>query len=62
MYSHTIDTERLRKDLLEECYGGFFVGGYGAALMESFDIEKASEEELLEIAKRSGIDIDRYFI
>ena len=56
----TIDIEELRKDLKQECYGAFFVGSFGGALMESFDIECASPEELIEIADEKGIDLEKY--
>ena len=56
----TIDIEKLREDLKQECYGAFFVGGFGGALMESFDLEKASPEELVEIAEKKGIDLRNY--
>ena len=56
----TIDIEKLREDLKQECYGAFFVGGFGGALMESFDLEKASPERLVEIAEKKGIDLRNY--
>ena len=56
----TIDIEQLREDLKQECYGAFFVGGFGGALMESFDLEKASSEKLVEIAEKKGIDLRKY--
>ena len=52
----TIDIEKLREDLKQECYGAFFVGGFGGALMESFDLDRASPEELVDIAGKKGID------
>ena len=55
-----IDVDELRKDMLNEDYGAFFVGGYGGALMESFDVEKASDEELVEMAMKQGIDLGKY--
>ena len=58
----TIDIEELRKNLKQECYGAFFGGGFGGALMESFDLEKASPEELVKIAERKGIDLSEYEI
>lgn len=58
----TIDIEELRKNLKQECYGAFFGGGFGGALMESFDLEKALPEELIEIAERKGIDLSEYEI
>lgn len=55
-----IDMERLRKDLKEECMGAFFGGGFGAALIESFDVDRALPEELIEMAQRQGIDLRKY--
>ena len=56
----TIDIEALREDLKQECYGAFFGGGFGGALIETFDIEKASPEKLIEIAEKKGIDLRDY--
>ncbi len=56
----TIDIDKLREDLKEECYGAFFVGGLGGALMEASDIEKASPEKILEIAQEQGVDLKKY--
>ena len=55
-----IDVEALRKDLMDDSFGAFFGGGYGGALFESFDIEKATPDELVEIARRKGIDLSKY--
>lgn len=56
----TIDVEKLREDLKQECYGAFFVGGFGGALMESFDLERVSPEKLVEIAEKKGVDLKKY--
>ena len=55
-----INIELLRKDMLEECYGSFFGGGDGIAMIDSFDIEKASPEELVRMAIEQGIDLRKY--
>jgi len=55
-----IDIEKLREDLKQESYGAFFGGGYGGALMESFDVEKASPEKLIEIAQKNNINLQKY--
>lgn len=55
-----IDIEALREDMKEECLGAFFGGGLGGALMESFDIENASPEELVKMAKRQGVNLNKY--
>ena len=55
-----IDIDKLKEDLKNDCCGAFFGGGFGGALMEAADIENASPEELVEIARRKGIDLSRY--
>ena len=44
----------------EECYGAFFGGGFGGALVESFDLEGASPEELVAVALDKEIDLSKY--
>ena len=56
----TIDIDKLRKDMLDNCYALYFASDIIAALAETPDIEKASDEELIEIAKKQGIDLRRY--
>lgn len=56
----TIDVDELRDDMRNECLGAFFGGGFGGALVESFDVDKATPEELVEMAQRQGIDLRRY--
>lgn len=55
-----IDINALREDLKQECYGAFFGGGFGSALMEAADLDNASPEELVEIARSRGLDPDKY--
>ena len=56
----TINIDKLRDDMRSECLGAYFGGGFGAALIESFDIDRATPEELVEMAQRQGIDILKY--
>lgn len=56
----TIDINRLRTDMRNECMGAFFGGGFGGALFDSFDIDRASPEELVRMAQRQGIDLRKY--
>ena len=58
----TITIERLRNDLRDECIGAYFGGGYGGALIESFDVDLASPEKLVEIAQCKGIDLRMYIV
>ena len=57
-----IDIEKLREDLKQECYGAYFGGGFGGAMMESVNIESASPQKLIEIAERKGIDLRKYAV
>ena len=56
-----INIEKLREDMKQESYGAYFCGGFGGALLESFDVEQASPEKLVEMAQRKmGIDLSDY--
>lgn len=55
-----IDVDELREYLLNNCYGAYFVGDFGGALAESVDVERASPEELVEMAQEQGIDLRRF--
>ena len=50
-----IDIDKLRKDMLDNCYALFL-------LAETPDIERASDEELIEMAQKQGIDLRKYEI
>lgn len=54
-----IDLERLRRDLAEDRYAGAFAG-MPAMMTEAWEIEDASERDLLELARREGIDPEDY--
>ena len=56
----TIDVDRLRDDMRDECLGAYFGGGFGAALIESFDVDSATPEKLVEMAQNQAIDLRKY--
>ena len=56
----TIDVDALRQDMINDSYGAFFGGGFGGAMVEACDINHASDEELVEIAKKKGINLWKY--
>ena len=58
----TIDIERLREDLRSEDLGAYFGGGFAGALMEAFDIDSATPEELVQIAQDKGVDLRGYVV
>ena len=57
-----IDIDKLRKDMLDNSYALFFASDIIAALAETPDIERASDEELIEMAQKQGIDLRKYEI
>lgn len=57
-----IDIESLRNDLKNNSLGAFYGGGFGGAIIESFQIDKSTPEELIKLAKRMNIDLEDYII
>jgi hypothetical protein len=57
----TIDGERLRRDLMDY-YGTAMMGGLPMAVIDVGDVETASNEELLRLAERAGIDLNKYIV
>ena len=57
-----IDIDQLRRDMKNDSYGAFFGGGFGDAVLDALSIESVSDEKLIEIAQRRGIDLKRYII
>ena len=55
-----IDLNTLRNDLKEEATVAFLAGGFGAAMIDSVEIERASPAELLKIAEKMGVSLNRY--
>ena len=58
--TNSIDVAKLRSDMVDECMGAAFGGGFGGAFLEASDINNGTEEQIIEIAKRKGIDFDKY--
>jgi len=54
------DIKRLRRDLADEfgAHGVAFSGGLG--FMEMMEVESASPEKLLKIARQEGINLEKY--
>ena len=57
-----IDINKLKKDLKDYYEAAYFTLGYGAALMNSIDINKLSDEELINKAIDNGINLENYII
>lgn len=56
----TIDIDNLRDDMRDECLGAYFGSGFGAALIESFDVDSVSDEQLVKVAIDKGADLQKY--
>ncbi len=54
-----IDYEALREDLINY-FGTAMVTGIPMATADLIEVEQASNEELIKIAKRNGIDLQKY--
>ena len=57
-----IDYDRLRSYLINFFEWAYFVGGFGAALMDVEEVRRASNEELVKIAIQKGFKIENYKI
>ena len=57
-----IDINKLKQDLKDYYEAAYFTLGYGAALMDSFDIDNLSDEEIINKAAENGVDLEQYTI
>lgn len=55
-----IDLDALRRAVKDECCAAAFGGGIGPALLEALDAERAGPQELVDMARRWGIDPLRF--
>lgn len=57
-----IDINKLKQDLKHYYEAAYFTLGYGAALMDSFDLDNLSDEEIIDKAIDNGINLENYII
>ena len=57
--NYRIDTERLRRDMMDY-YGTAMFSGFPMAVFDLSRIERASDEELIEIAQNNGVELGEY--
>lgn len=57
-----ININKLKQDLKDYYESAYFALGYGAALMESFDIDNLSDEELINKAIDNGLSLENYIV
>lgn len=56
------DINKLKQDLKDYYEAAYFTLGYGAALMDSFDLDNLSDEEIINKAIDNGINLENYII
>lgn len=56
-----IDIEKLRRDLMDY-FGTAMASGFGMAVMDLSRVERASDEELINIALDCGFDLNDYVV
>ena len=56
-----IDYESLRRDLIDY-FGTAMASGFGMAVMDLSRVERASDEELINIALDCGFDLNDYVV
>ena len=54
-----IDFEKLRSDLINY-FGTAMMSGFGMAVMDLTRVERATDEELIQIALECGFDLNNY--
>ena len=57
-----IDINKLKQDLKDYYEAAYFTLGYGSALMDSFDLDNLSDEEIINKAAKNGVDLEQYII
>ncbi len=57
-----IDINKLKQDLKDYYEAAYFTLGYGAALMDSFDLDNLSDKEIINKAIDNGLNIENYII
>ena len=57
-----IDINKLKQDLKDYYEAAYFTLGYGAALMDSFDLDNLSDEEIISKSAENGVDLEHYII
>lgn len=57
-----IDINKLKQDLKDYYEAAYFTLGNGAALMDSFDLDNLSDEEIINKAIDNGINLEQYII
>ena len=58
---YEIDISRLRRDM-KDYYGTAMFNGFPMAVMDLSKVERMSDRELVELAKKNGVDLRKYIL
>ena len=58
---YEIDVNRLRRDM-KDYYGTAMFNGFPMAVMDLSRVESMSDQELVELAHKNGVDLRKYII
>ena len=58
---YEIDVKRLRSDM-KDYFGTALFNGFPMAVMDLSNIERLSDQELVEMAQKNGLDLRKYII
>ena len=58
---YEIDVSRLRRDM-EDNYGTAMFNGFPMAVMDLSKVERMSDQELVELAQKNGVDLRKYIL
>ena len=58
---YEIDVSGLRRDM-KDYYGTAMFNGFPMAVMDLSKVERLSDQELVELAQRNGVDLRKYII
>ena len=56
---HDIDVNRLRRDMKDN-YGTAMFNGFPMAIMDVTKVEKATDQEIISMARKQNIDLSKY--
>ena len=59
--AYEIDINRLRRDLMDD-YGTAMFSGFPMAVMDLAKVERMSDRELVELARKKGVDLRKFII
>ncbi len=58
---YEIDINRLRRDLMDD-YGTAMFSGFPMAAMDLSKVERMSDREVVELARKKGVDLRKYMV